>query len=187
VRALRDPTFADALAAATRPGPDRSAAFEHLLRPLLFPVRRYLGAQVRDATDDLVHDVLLAVFEHLPRFQGTEAQFRSWVFTIAHHRIVDHHRRRRETVPLEHVAAWRAPDDPEATAIGRVAAHDLHRAMGALAPTQREVLLLRVVDDLSIEQTARRLGRSPGAVKALQHRAIEAVRLHIQASGGEQQ
>ncbi|HEX4490992.1 MAG TPA: RNA polymerase sigma factor [Acidimicrobiia bacterium] len=183
MRASGDSTFADALAIAAEPGPDRSAAYEHLLRPLLFPVRRYLQAQAREAADDLVDEVLLAVFEHLPRFEGTESQFRSWVFTIAHHRVVDHHRRRRLTVPLDQVTHWRAPDDPEADALARVGAHALRGALAALAPGQREVLLLRIVDDLSIEQTAARLGRSPGAVKALQHRAIEAVRLRIQASG----
>src|SRR5690348_1796722 len=87
VRAPPDRSFADALAAAAQPGPDRSAAFEHLLRPLLFPVRRYLHAQARDVADDLVDEVLLKVFEHLPRFEGTEPQFRSWVFTIAHHQV----------------------------------------------------------------------------------------------------
>jgi RNA polymerase sigma-70 factor (ECF subfamily) len=86
------------------------------------------------------------------------------------------------TVPLDDVVGWRAPDDPEADAIARVGARDLRRALETLAPNQRDVLLLRIVDDLSIEQTAARLGRTPGAVKALQHRAIEAVRLRIQAS-----
>jgi RNA polymerase sigma-70 factor (ECF subfamily) len=182
VSAPRDPTFADALAAAARPGPGQSVAFEHLLRPLLFPVRRYLHAQARDAADDLVDDVLLRVLEHLHRFEGTEAEFRSWVFTIAHHRLVDHHRRRRETLPLDRVESWPATDDPETEAIVRATAHELRGALAALAPSQREVLLLRTIDDLSIEQTAARLGRSPGAVKALQHRAIEAVRLRIQAT-----
>jgi RNA polymerase sigma factor (sigma-70 family) len=185
VPAPRDPTFATALAAAAGPGPERSAAFEHLLRPLLFPVRRYLHAQVGGAADDLVDEVLLSVFEHVGRFEGSEAQFRSWVFTIAHHRVVDHHRRRRETLPLDRVDAWRAPDNTETEALARVGATELRGMLDRLAPTQREVLLLRIVDDLSIEETAQRLGRSPGAVKALQHRAIEAVRLRIQASGSQ--
>jgi len=181
VSARLDPTFAAALATASRPGPQRSESFEHLLRPLLFPVRRYLQAQVRDAADDILDDVLLAVFEHVDRFAGTESQFRSWVFTIAHHRVVDHHRRRRETVPLDRVEGRAASDDTEAAALARVAEHELCRVLDEIAPGQREVLVLRLIHDLSIEQTALRLGRSPGAIKALQHRAIDAVRLRIQA------
>jgi RNA polymerase sigma factor (sigma-70 family) len=183
VPARPDPTFAAALAVASRPGPLRSESFEHLLRPLLFAVRRYLQAQVGEAADDLVDDVLLAVFEHIHRFRGSESQFRSWVFTIAHHRVVDHHRRRRELLPLDRVAGWRSRDDTEAAALARVAEHELRRVLDEIAPAQREVLVLRLVHDLSIEQTAARLNRSPGAVKALQHRAIDAVRQRIQASG----
>jgi RNA polymerase sigma factor (sigma-70 family) len=178
-------SFAEALAAASEPGLRREKAFEHLLRPLLFPVRRYLRAQAGDATDDLVDEVLLAVWEHLPRFHGTEGQFRSWIFTIAHNQIVDHHRRRRDEQPLELVAARRAADDTEAEALSRVAVGELHRVLADLAPAQRQVLLLRLVSDLSIEQTAAVLGRSAGAVKALQHRAIETVRARIVAASEE--
>jgi RNA polymerase sigma factor (sigma-70 family) len=172
-------SFAAALSAASAPGPGRSQAFEHVLRPLLFPLRRYLRAQVGDAADDLVDEVLLATWEHIGRFAGTEAQFRSWIFTIAHHRVVDEHRRRREEQPLDRVAFHRSRDDTEAEALSRVAEGELRRVLADLAPAQRQVLLLRLVADLSVEQTAAVLGRSSGAVKALQHRAIEAARLRI--------
>ena len=179
-------SFAEALAAASEPGPSREKAFEHLLRPLLFPVRRYLRTQVGDAADDLIDEVLLSVWEHVDRFHGTEGQFRSWIFTIAHNQVVDHHRRRREEHPLELVAARRAANDTESEALSRVAEGELRRVLADLAPAQRQVLLLRLVSDLSIEQTAALLGRSTGAVKALQHRAIEAVRQRIiAASPGE--
>jgi RNA polymerase sigma factor (sigma-70 family) len=171
--------FTEALAAASTPGPGRAEAFEHLLRPLLFPWVRYLRAQVGDAADDLVDEVLLAVWEHVGRFHGTEGQFRSWIFTIAHHQVVDHHRRRREQVPLDRVALHRATDDTEAEALSRIAEGDLRRVLADLAPSHRQVLMLRLVADLSIEQTAAVLGRSAGAVKALQHRAIEAARQRI--------
>ena len=177
------PTFAESLALASEPGPGREAAFEHLLRPLLFPLVRYLRAQVGAAAEDLVDEVLLAAWEHCGRFQGTQSQFRSWIFTIAHNQTVDHHRRRREEQPLDGVAALRAgSDDTEAEALARVAEGELRQVLVSLAPAQRQVLLLRLVADLSIEQTAAVLGRSTGAVKALQHRAIESARRKIQES-----
>jgi len=179
-------SFADGLAAASQPGPGRSEAFEHLLRPLLFPLLRYLRAQVGDAADDLVDEVLLAVWEHVDRFRGTEAQFRSWIFTIAHNQVVDEHRRRREEQPLDGVTARRAADDTEAEALARVSEGELRQVLAQLAPAQRQVLLLRLVSDLSIEQTAAVLGRSVGAVKALQHRAIEAARQRIVASHADE-
>jgi RNA polymerase sigma factor (sigma-70 family) len=175
-----DPGFETALAAASTPGPRRAEAFEHILRPLLFPLLRYLRAQVSDAADDLVDEVLLAAWEHVGRFHGTEAQFRSWIFTIAHHQVVDHHRRRREEQPLDRAAFHRSPDDTEAEALSRIGERELTQVLTELAPAQRQVLMLRLVADLSIEQTAAVLGRSAGAVKALQHRAIEAARRRIQ-------
>jgi RNA polymerase sigma factor (sigma-70 family) len=175
-------SFAETLAVASRPGPRRAHAFEHLLRPLLFPVRRYLRAQVGEPAEDLIDEVLLSVWEHLHGFHGTESQFRSWIFTIAHNLVVDHHRRRRDEHPLELVAAHPAANDTESEALARVAEGELRRVLAELAPAQRQVLLLRLVSDLSIEQTAAVLGRSAGAVKALQHRAIEAARQRIIAS-----
>ena len=177
-----DPDFAGALAAASTPGPGRSTAFEHLLRPLLFPLLRYLRAQVGDAAEDLLDDVLLAAWEHIARFDGTEANFRSWIFTIAHHLVVDRHRRRREEVPLDRVVLRAAANNTEAEALARVGEGELLQVLRQLAPSHRQVLMLRLVADLSIEQTAAVLGRSAGAVKALQHRAIEAARQAIQDS-----
>jgi RNA polymerase sigma factor (sigma-70 family) len=176
-----DASFTEALEAASNPGPGRAAAFEHVLRPLLFPLLRYLRSRVGDAADDLVDEVLLAAWEHVGRFRGTESQFRSWIFTIAHHRVVDEHRHRRDDQPLDRVAQRRARDDTEAEAISRVSEGELREILAELSPAQRQVLQLRLVADLSIEQTAGVLGRSSGAVKALQHRAIEAARLKIQA------
>jgi RNA polymerase sigma-70 factor (ECF subfamily) len=93
------------------------------------------------------------------------------VFTIAHHRLIDARRRsaRRPAVaeaslPERAAAPASDPFDP-----------DLIRALGALTADQREVVALRFVADLPIEAVAALTGRSRGAVKALQHRALEAL------------
>ena len=178
-----DRTFATRLATASRPGPGRAEAFIALVAPLLTPLRRYLRAHVGDEADDCVNEVLLAAFEHLDRFRGDRARLRSWVFTIAHNLVVDRHRRRRPTVPLDVVVTTPARDDTEAEALGRIGETRLREALRTLPPGQRSVLHLRLVADLSIEQTAVALGRSPGAVKALQHRAIEAARARLVEPG----
>lgn len=168
--------FADVLTASS--GGD-GQAFEQLVNPLLPRLRGYLRAQAGDESDDLLGDVLLRVFGALGSFTGSEEQFRSWVFTIAHHRVVDARRRRRRHEPLERTA-WRIPGgDSEEEAVSSLAAGELRRVLRLLAPAQRQVLLLRIVADLSVEQTAGILGKSPGAVKVLQHRALESVRKKI--------
>lgn len=156
------------------------ASFEALVEPLLPRLRGYMRAQAGDDGDDLVGDVLLRVFRGLGRFTGDESAFRSWLFTIAHHRLVDHRRRRRRDEPLDQVAAERLPDgNVEQDVMDNLLETDLWRVLRRLAPAQRQALLLRVVAGLSVEETAATMGKKPGAVRVLQHRALEAVRKRI--------
>jgi RNA polymerase sigma-70 factor (ECF subfamily) len=98
-------------------------------------------------------------------------------FTIAHGRAVDHHRRRSRT-PL--LVAHEQDEDPRPSPPTPedevLAASGVLRLLGGLSEDHREVLLLRVVADLSIEQTAEIMGRTTGAVKQLQRRALDALR-----------
>jgi len=120
--------------------------------------------------EGLTGDVFVAVTSRLASFDGDDAALRRWVFTIAHHRRVDEIRR-----------ATRRPDTagpvPEA---GVEDAHDgidpaLLAALDRLTPEQRDVVVARFVADLSIDAVAELLGRSPGSVKMLQARALEAL------------
>jgi RNA polymerase sigma-70 factor (ECF subfamily) len=128
----------------------------------------YLRTQRAAEPDDLLGEIFVQVVRDLPRFRGDAAARRRWVFTIAHHRLVDarRHSGRRPALdgaPVPELASPPAPDplDP-----------DLLRALGDLTDDQREVVTLRFVADLSIEAVATLTGRSPGAVKSLQHRAL---------------
>ena len=144
----------------------------------------YVRAQGVADPADLTSDVFVAVLTRLPSFHGTEEQFRSWVFTIAYRRVVDEWRARaRRDTP---VAA--PPPPPGSSAVGSTAppAEDVALArlgddrvtelLGTLTPDQRQVLALRVVADLSLEQVAELVGKPVGAVKALQHRALATLR-----------
>ncbi len=162
------------------------AAFESLVGPLLGRLEGYLRAQAGPAADDLRSDVLLALFQSLGRFHGDESGFRSWVFTIAHHRIVDHRRRSRVHETLEHVgqipSAGPLPDDE---AVARRGVEELQAILESLPGAQRQVLLLRTVADLSVEQTADAIGKSIGAVKLLQHRAVVTLRRRLERRESE--
>ena len=159
-------------------------AFERLFRWLAKPVTAYLrGAGVEDP-DGTANDVLLRAFTSLERFQGDEDRFRSWVFTIAHHLLIDERRRvarRPRSAPLESAGAEPGPPAAAAEAFAFITLGDerVQALLAGLAPDQRDVVLLRIVADLSIEDTAAALGKRPGAVKALQHRAMRALRARI--------
>ncbi|MDP9071264.1 MAG: RNA polymerase sigma factor [Actinomycetota bacterium] len=129
----------------------------------------YLRAQRAPDPEDLVGEVFLQVARDLPRFRGDDDALRRWVFTIAHNRLLDARRRQSRRPqpahgPLPEVASPPPADplDPELVA-----------ALSTLTPDQREVVVLRFVGDLSLEDVARITRRKVGAVKALQHRALE--------------
>jgi RNA polymerase sigma-70 factor (ECF subfamily) len=136
------------------------------------------GRGARDA-EDLTSDVFLAVFERLPGFHGDDADLRAFVFTVAHHRLVDDLRRRArrgEAVPYDATADDRSAPSAETAALDAIGDQRVQEMLASLSPEQREVVLLRVIGDLSLEQTAQIVGKRVGAVKALQHRALAALR-----------
>jgi RNA polymerase sigma-70 factor (ECF subfamily) len=140
-------------------------------RDLAPSVLGYLRSQGASDPEDLLGETFLQVVRDVRRFRGDEAALRRWVFTIAHHRLIDARRRSRRRpalaespVPELPAAATPEPFDPQ-----------LVEALAALTAEQRDVVTLRFVADLPIEAVAAVTGRSPGAVKALQHRALDAL------------
>ena len=137
---------------------------------LLAPaVLGYLRAQRVPEPEDVTGEVFLQVARDLHRFKGDDAGLRSWVFTIAHHRMVDSHRHRarRPAMADAEVPEQPAPSPEESLD------PDLIAALDALTAAQREVVVLRFVADLPVEAVAKLTGRTSGAVKAMQHRALE--------------
>jgi RNA polymerase sigma factor (sigma-70 family) len=141
-------------------------------------VAGYLRVQRATEPEDLVSEVFLGVFRGLGGFDGSEQQFRSWVFTIAHRRLLDERRHAARRPQLAAVSAEQvAPGgDVEREAFDSLGEQWAVEVCAQLSIDQRTVLLLRVIADLSIEEVARITGKSTGAVKALQRRALESLR-----------
>lgn len=167
--------FASVLTAA-RTGADW--AWERIYRDLAPPVTGYVRAQGATEPDDVTGEVFVQVVRDLHKFKGEdERDFRAWVFTIAHRRAVDDLRRRGRR-PV-------TPAEPELIAETAGAGGDVHEdarvsideqrvreLIEALPDDQRAVMLLRILGDLTIEEIAKAVGKRPGAVKALQRRAL---------------
>lgn len=151
-----------------------------LYRALSAPVLGYLRAQGVPEPEDVLGDVFMQVARDWPMFPepDDEAAARRWVFTVARHRSIDAHRRRRRRLRV--VADEHELPDPvdEAAAAFDDTLPDpaLVAALGALTDEQREVVALRFVADLSLDDVAALTGRTVGAVKAMQHRALENLR-----------
>lgn len=138
---------------------------------------RYLRWQERSQADDLASEVWLAVAEGLRQFSGDAAAFKGWIYTIARRRLADHRRRegRRRTRPMSPVSMPEAlgSDDPSEMIMSRMSAQQSIAALTSVLPAeQAEVVVLRVVCGLSMDEVASVLGKKPGAIRVLQHRAL---------------
>ena len=165
-------------------------AFTRLYEWLAPSVAGYVRAQGAGDPEDLTSEVFLVAFPKIGSFSGDEAQFRSWVFTIAHRRVIDDRRARTRRPRPQSLDA--EPHRPHPGPTAGLAEDEAVEAMGTerirevldrLAPDQRDVIALRVIADLSVEQTAAALGKQPGAVKALQRRALATLRRQLSGEG----
>jgi len=165
--------FSDVLNAARSGAP---WALEVLYREFHPPVLAFLRARAPGEAEDLASDVFVAVAEGLVRFEGNEDGFRSWLFTITYRQVGQLRRRlgrrRTDPFPVDEVDERVPPGDAESDAMAAISTQQALDLIATLPPAQSEVLLLRVVADLSVDDVASIVGKRPTAVRALQHRAV---------------
>lgn len=168
----------DALVAQARLDP---AAFAPLYAGYLGPVYRYCYARLgtKERAEDATSLVFARALAALPRYQPGDrpGAFRSWLFTIAHHAVTDEFRR-AANVPLPLDATVEIPDaapSPEDHVLAADAHRHLRRLLADLPPDQRRVVELRLAG-LSDQEIADVLGRSHGAVRTSQWRAVARLR-----------
>ncbi|HEY3724471.1 MAG TPA: sigma-70 family RNA polymerase sigma factor [Acidimicrobiia bacterium] len=162
------------------------AAFAGLYTVFAAQVAGYVrGFGVPDP-DDTVGEVFVSVIRNIDRFEGNGDDFRRWLFTIAYRRAMDAHRQQfgRPEDPTDpgDVRELREAsiDDLADRVVDRIhAGSQLQDAIDRLTDEQRAVILLRIVSDFSVADTAVILRKRPGAVKTLQRRALAALRRHL--------
>lgn len=174
--------FAEVLQAARCGAP---WAFERLYADVAPAVAGYLRVQRATEPEDLTSEVFLGVFRGLASFQGSEQQFRSWVFTIAHRRLQDERRRlaRKPYLAAMDAEMCMPGGDVEQEALDVLGEQWVMRVSAELSADQRTALLLRTVADLTAEEVAQVMGKTVGAVRALQRRALEALRRKLAKEG----
>jgi RNA polymerase sigma-70 factor (ECF subfamily) len=143
-------------------------------------VRGYLRTRGCAEPDDAVGEVFLHLARGIATFEGDESSFRSWVFVVAHHRLLDERRRQRRRPtnvvdPSVEFADLADPADIEHEALRGPRLEELRALLERLTESQRHVLELRLIAGLTIDEVAQVLDKPAGAVKALQHRAVQAI------------
>jgi RNA polymerase sigma-70 factor (ECF subfamily) len=174
--------FDDILAAAQA---GAAWAFETLYRDLAPSVTGYLRLHGAAEPDDLASETFIGVFTGLSAFSGDEAALRSWVFTIAHRRLVDDWRRRSrrpQTCDDDVDLAGHLGGNVEDDVLLQVGTAEVHRLCGSLPDDQRTVILLRILADLTVEQVGEVMGKSVPSIKALQRRGLRALRDQLETS-----
>lgn len=164
---------------------DRQAG-EHLYRAYNPMLSRYMRSQEPRVADDLTAEVWLAAINALTSFEGDEPGFRAWMFTIARRRVVEHRRRgirrRTDTTDPDDFLETGSDEDIAVTATNSTEAQEAIDLIAAtLSPEQAEVLILRVVADLSAAQVGDLLGRPEAWVRITQHRAIKKLAARLDA------
>ena len=167
-----------------------AASFGGLYERHFDRVYSYLAFKLGSPTEaeDLAGQVFLKALESLGGYKWTGLPFQAWLFRIAHNLLVDTLRRRsrRLTAPLEHAAVLsdeRREVDPETMLDEKLTREGLRSAVDKLTELQKQVIALKFAAGLPNAEVARLMGKSEGAVKALQHAALAALQRHLRRSG----
>ena len=164
--------------------PDAWAEFYEEYFPKIY---RYIAVRLGDKTEaeDLTEQVFLKALESISSFKWRGAPVSAWLFRIAHNQVIDYRRtsKSKKSLPLDESLVSN-DIDPEAAAEVNINISRLVQAVGQLTRAQRDVIELRFAGGLSTAEVAKILGKREGAVKALQHSALAALRKRL--SLGEQ-
>ncbi|MFC1990757.1 sigma-70 family RNA polymerase sigma factor [Chloroflexota bacterium] len=149
-------------------------------------IYRYVVLKIGDRTEaeDITQQVFLSAVKSISSFKYKGTPFSAWLYRIAHNQIVDYLRKKkRATVQLDETMADKDPG-PELVVERNVDIEQLAEATGKLTKAQQEVISLRFTGELPVAQVARIMGKSEGAIKALQHSAIVSLRKVLSAGAG---
>lgn len=154
-------------------------AFSQLYEAYFDRIYRYCRMKLSNEmeAEDITQQVFIKALNSICSYQCKGVPFSAWLFRIAHNQVVDHFRRqsKRSTVQIDGLPLA-ARDDPEKLVECRLETERVTEAAKNLTDAQQEVISLRFASQLSIAEVAKVMGKSEGAIKALQHSAIMSLR-----------
>jgi len=162
-------------------------AFAQLYEEHFDKIYRYITLKIGNETEaeDMTQQVFLNALQSISSFKWKGVPFSAWLFRIAHNQVVDYFRKKNRTaVPLDESLA-KDDNNPQLIVEQKLDIEQLLLATKQLTEAQREVISLRFAGELPIAQVAKAMGKSQGAVKALQHSGIVALRKILQVTENE--
>jgi RNA polymerase sigma-70 factor (ECF subfamily) len=153
----------------------------HFERVYAFVARR---VRDRDAAEELTADIFHRALAHLPTFESRGAPFGAWLIRIAENAVIDRAKRAgREVVDTDRLPECAVAPEVDANLDRVEQSARLFKLVDALPTAQRAVIVDRFVEARSIRETAARLGKTEGAIKQLQWRALETLRRQMSEGG----
>ena len=185
----QEPRRVDTDLADVRAAQADHAAFGTLYRRYLDRVYGYSFYLLGDHHDaeDATERTFLAALGAIDQFRDEGATFRSWLFRIAHNQLANalRARSRRRDESLDGVREPAAADDPARLASLAADARRLRESVASLSEDRRQVVILRFVDGLTSREIGEVLGRTEGAVRVLQHRALRELAVLLERGGAD--
>jgi RNA polymerase sigma-70 factor (ECF subfamily) len=162
-------------------------AFGELYERYVQTIFRFVYVRLDDRRDaeDLTEEVFLRVWQSLPNYREQGVPFLAFLFRIARNAVIDFYRSSKSSAHQESIEDSPLQDlrsDPGEQAITNLEHQELRRILDTMREDYRMVLVLRFLSELSPEETAQVMGRSTGAVRVLQHRALSALRSILEGS-----
>lgn len=155
-------------------------AFAQLYESHFDKIFRYVVLKIRNQAEaeDMAQQVFIKAYESIGSYQSQGVPFTAWLFRIAHNQMVDYVRKqsKKQTVPLDESLQIKDDSDVEHEVEVKIEMEKVVLATAKLTKAQREVISLRFAGGLSITEAAKTMRKSEGAIKALQHSAILALR-----------
>jgi len=155
-----------------------SQAFAQIYDALVKPIYRYIYYRVDEAVaEDLTEDAFLKIWQNLSKYKKGITPFASWAFRIAHNLVVDYYRKNQTTDEIsEEVPDMQEHSAPDRQANLKLTQIRLRKIIQKLPDSYQQVIILKYINDLDNRQIAETTGKTEGAVRILQFRALEQLR-----------
>lgn len=140
----------------------------------------YFRINSREDSEDLTEKIFFKAWQSIHKFDTNKASFKTWLFTITRHTIIDFYRTHKVTYELNEAIEVASDEVPHEEIDKQMAFNKIIPVLKSLPAEQSEILALRFLSQLSIKEAAAVMKKTEGAIRVLQHRALKQIRLDLQ-------
>jgi len=133
----------------------------------------YLKVTNREEAEDLTHQVFMKAWQNINNYEERGFQFSSWLYQISRNQVIDFYRQKKQYLDLEAVDPELLVDQSKDRAHEKLEISKIQKSLNELTDEQKEVIIMHFINDISIKDIAKTLKKTEGAIRLLQHRAID--------------